>query len=97
MERWFPARCARRDTFSFDWLHTLRQECDRGLATEIERFGGGGGAFRRVDITHRLGPDLEVAAWNDHRMAMAELWDWCVLVYRCVIPVAWERPSRVLE
>ena len=53
-----------------------------------------------LDITPALcfGPDLEVAAWNDHRMAMAfDPWDWCVPVCGCVTLRVWGKPSRVLE
>ena len=58
-------------------LHTLRvKECDRvhALATEIERFGAR--VVEHADALDiipgpRSGPEVEVAAWNDHRMAMA--------------------------
>ena len=72
------AACALAETPSrLTGLHTLRvKECDRvhALATEIERFGGQVVEHSdALDITPapRSGPDLEVAAWNDHRMAMA--------------------------
>ena len=44
------------------------------VATEFERFGGR--VVEHADALDiapapRFGPDLEVAAWNDHRMAMA--------------------------
>ena len=72
------AACAFAETPSrLTGLHTLRvKECDRvhALATEIERFGGQVVEHTdALDITPapRSGPDLEVAAWNDHRMAMA--------------------------
>ena len=72
------AACAFAETPSrLTGLHTLRvKECDRvhAVATEIRRFGGQVVEHAdALDITPapRLGPDLEVAAWNDHRMAMA--------------------------
>ena len=72
------AACAFAQTPSrLTGLHTLRvKECDRvhALATEIGRFGGRVVEHEdALDITPapRHGPDLEVAAWNDHRMAMA--------------------------
>ena len=72
------AACAFAETPSrLTGLHTLRvKECDRvhAVATEIERFGGRVVEHAdALDITPapRFGPDLEVTAWNDHRMAMA--------------------------
>jgi 3-phosphoshikimate 1-carboxyvinyltransferase len=72
------AACAFAETPSrLTGLHTLRvKECDRvhALATEIGRLGGRVVEHQdALDITPapRQGPELEVAAWNDHRMAMA--------------------------